>query len=73
VVEFNGFKGPLPRRRVFVPCKKKTVSVEVNDTLDRVQKAVEEFFKKTRTTLFEFDKVRVAHSTEQQGLSWSCC
>lgn len=29
----------------------------VNDTLDRVQKAVEEFFKKTRTTLFEFDKV----------------
>lgn len=49
---------------------KKTASVEVNDTLDRVQKAVEEFFKKTRTTLFEFDKVRVAHSTEQQGLSW---
>jgi len=29
----------------------------VNDTLDRVQTAVEEFFKKTRTTLFEFDKV----------------
>lgn len=29
----------------------------VNDTLDRVQKAVEEFFKKTRTTLFDFDKV----------------
>ncbi|CAJ1432025.1 unnamed protein product [Effrenium voratum] len=29
----------------------------VNDTLDRVQKAVEEFFKTTRTTLFEFDKV----------------
>ena len=29
---------------------------QVNDTLDRVQKAVEEFFKKTRTTLFEFDK-----------------
>eukprot|EP00933_Yihiella_yeosuensis_P035587 TRINITY_DN29174_c2_g1_i1.p1 TRINITY_DN29174_c2_g1~~TRINITY_DN29174_c2_g1_i1.p1 ORF type:complete len:1017 (+),score=261.39 TRINITY_DN29174_c2_g1_i1:315-3053(+) len=29
----------------------------VNDTLDKVQKAVEEFFKKTRTTLFEFDKV----------------
>ncbi len=39
----------------------------MNDTLDRVQKAVEEFFKKTRTTLFEFDKVRVAQfsSTEQ--------
>ena len=31
---------------------------EVNDTLDRVQKAVEEFFKKTRTTLFEFDKAQ---------------
>jgi len=29
----------------------------VNDTLDRVQQAVEEFFKRTRTTLFEFDKV----------------
>mmetsp|Transcript_89066 Transcript_89066/g.232227 ORF Transcript_89066/g.232227 Transcript_89066/m.232227 type:complete len:1007 (-) Transcript_89066:53-3073(-) len=29
----------------------------VNDTLDKVQQAVEEFFKKTRTTLFEFDKV----------------
>jgi len=29
----------------------------VNDTLNRVQQAVEEFFKKTRTTLFEFDKV----------------
>jgi preprotein translocase subunit SecA len=29
----------------------------VNDTLNRVQTAVEEFFKKTRTTLFEFDKV----------------
>merc|ERR1719343_486448 len=29
----------------------------VNNTLDRVQGAVEEFFKKTRTTLFEFDKV----------------
>jgi len=29
----------------------------VNNTLDRVQTAVEEFFKKTRTTLFEFDKV----------------
>jgi len=29
----------------------------VNSTLDRVQTAVEEFFKKTRTTLFEFDKV----------------
>lgn len=29
----------------------------VNDTLDKVQTAVEEFFKKTRTTLFEFDKV----------------
>eukprot|EP00929_Paragymnodinium_shiwhaense_P049334 TRINITY_DN24891_c0_g2_i1.p1 TRINITY_DN24891_c0_g2~~TRINITY_DN24891_c0_g2_i1.p1 ORF type:complete len:1032 (-),score=317.37 TRINITY_DN24891_c0_g2_i1:154-3249(-) len=29
----------------------------VTDTLDRVQKAVEEFFKKTRGTLFEFDKV----------------
>jgi len=29
----------------------------VNDTLDRVQKAVEEFFKKTRTTLFDFDQV----------------
>eukprot|EP00930_Biecheleria_cincta_P084463 TRINITY_DN73929_c0_g1_i1.p1 TRINITY_DN73929_c0_g1~~TRINITY_DN73929_c0_g1_i1.p1 ORF type:complete len:1007 (-),score=222.53 TRINITY_DN73929_c0_g1_i1:332-3307(-) len=29
----------------------------VNDTLDRVQKAVEEFFKKTRSTLFDFDRV----------------
>jgi preprotein translocase subunit SecA len=29
----------------------------VNDTLNKVQTAVEEFFKKTRTTLFEFDKV----------------
>jgi len=29
----------------------------VNETLDRVQKAVEEFFKKTRSTLFDFDKV----------------
>jgi preprotein translocase subunit SecA len=29
----------------------------VNDTLNRVQTAVEEFFKRTRTTLFEFDKV----------------
>jgi len=29
----------------------------VNNTLDRVQTAVEEFFKNTRTTLFEFDKV----------------
>jgi preprotein translocase subunit SecA len=29
----------------------------VNDTLNRVQQAVEEFFKRTRTTLFEFDKV----------------
>jgi preprotein translocase subunit SecA len=29
----------------------------VNETLDKVQKAVEEFFKKTRSTLFDFDRV----------------
>ncbi|CAE7653564.1 SECA1, partial [Symbiodinium pilosum] len=46
----------------------------VNDTLDRVQKAVEEFFKKTRTTLFEFDKViskqrELTYSTRKEFLA----
>lgn len=46
----------------------------VNNTLDRVQTAVEEFFKKTRTTLFEFDKViskqrELTYNTRKEYLS----
>ena len=51
---------------------------QVNETLDRVQKAVEEFFKKTRTTLFEFDKARGTPSVvfergDDLCFSGECC